>query len=214
MLTMGVRKIPIQYAKRVVGRREFRGQSTVLPLRINTAGVMPIIFAQSIMFIPTTVTTFLPEGGMRDFIQSAFSYNSLFYMAVYWLLIILFAYYYTAIAFNPTEVADNLKKHGGFIPGVRPGKKTADYIDNILSRITLPAAIYLGFIAIFPNILVRFSGNLIGSKLSYSTAAFFGGTGLLIIVGVGLDTLQQIESHLTMRNYDGLMKSGPMKGRK
>ncbi len=215
LLTTGVRRIPIQYAKRVVGRREFRGQSTVLPLRINTAGVMPIIFAQSIMFLPSTLVTFLPEGAFREGLTRAFDFNSLIYMFLYWLMIVFFTYYYTAIAFNPTDVADNLKKHGGFIPGVRPGKKTADFIDNILTRITLPASIFLGFIAIFPNILVRFSGDLFGSKLSYSTASFFGGTGLLIIVGVALDTLQQVESHLTMRNYDGLMKGGAkMKGRR
>ncbi len=176
-LTQGTRRIPVQYAKRVVGRKVYGGQTTHIPLRINTAGVMPIIFAQAIMFI-------------------------------FGIIIIFFTYFYTAIAFNPVEVADNMKKQGGFIPGVRPGKKTAEYIDNILTRVTLPGSIFLALIAIFPYILMKATG------INYDLASFFGGTSLLIVVGVGLDTLQQIESHLLMRHYDGFLKSGRIRGRR
>ncbi|HDP68221.1 MAG TPA: preprotein translocase subunit SecY [Candidatus Marinimicrobia bacterium] len=208
LLTQGQRKIPVQYAKRVVGRKVYGGQATHIPLRVNTAGVMPIIFAQAIMFIPNTIGTFFPNS---DFIQGAmrfFSYESWFYWLVFGALIVFFTYFYTAIAFNPVEVADNMKKYGGFIPGIRPGKRTSEFIDNILTKVTLPGSFFLAFVAIFPYILMKVM------DLPYDVASFFGGTSLLIIVGVALDTLQQIESHLLMRHYDGFLKSGKLKGRR
>ncbi|MBL7190962.1 preprotein translocase subunit SecY [bacterium] len=208
LLTQGTRKIPVQYAKRVIGRKLYGGHSTHLPLRVNTAGVMPIIFAQSIMFVPQTVATFLPESGFKDWVSSSFSYESYSYMFLYFILIVFFTYFYTAIAFNPVDVADNMKKYGGFIPGIRPGKRTSEFIDNILTKITLPGAFFLGIVAIFPSLITRYA------NVSYNFASFFGGTGLLIIVGVALDTLQQVESHLLMRHYDGFMKSGKIRGRR
>ncbi len=206
-VTVATRKIPVQYAKRVVGRKVFGGVTQYIPMKVNSAGVMPLIFAQSIMFIPNTFFSFFPNS---DFMQSAakyFSYQSWSYSGVYALLIIFFTYFYTAIAFNPKDVSDNMKKQGGFIPGVRPGKPTSDYIDNILTKITLPGAIFLAIIAILPTILVKIG-------VTSGLAAFFGGTSLLIIVGVALDTLQQIESHLLMRHYDGFMKTGKLKARR
>ena len=208
LLTQGTRKIPVQYAKRVVGRKVYGGQSTHIPMRVNTAGVMPIIFAQSITFIPQTIATFFPDSEFMIGMLSYFEPTSFVYSVFFGLMIVFFTYFYTAIAFNPIDVADNMKKHGGFIPGVRPGKKTADYIDNILTRITLPGSIFLALIAVFPNIIVRFM------NVSYNFASFFGGTSLLIIVGVALDFLQQLESHLLMRHYDGFMKSGKLRGRR
>ncbi|MBL0061048.1 MAG: preprotein translocase subunit SecY [bacterium] len=208
LLTQGMRKIPVQYAKRNVGRKQYGGVSTHIPLRVNSAGVMPIIFAQSIMFIPSSIATFLPEGGFRDAISSAFGVQSFVYSTLTFILIVFFTYFYTAIILNPVDLADNMKKNGGFIPGIRPGKQTSDFIDNILSKVTLPGAIALGIIAMLPTFIIRQFG------VSYNVAQFFGGTGLLIIVGVALDTLQQIESHLVMRHYDGLMKSGRIRGRR
>jgi preprotein translocase subunit SecY len=208
LLTQGTRKIPVQYAKKVVGRKVYGGQRTHIPLRVNTAGVMPIIFAQSIMFVPSTVATFLPESGLKDWLTMSFNFESYSYMFIYGALIIFFTYFYTAVAFNPVDVADNMKKYGGFIPGIRPGKATSDYLDNILTRITLPGSIFLGMIAILPSLITRYS------NVSYNFASFFGGTSLLIIVGVALDTLQQIESHLLMRHYDGFMKAGRIRGRR
>ncbi len=208
LITQGTRKIPVQYAKRVIGRKLYGGHSTHLPLRVNTAGVMPIIFAQSIMFVPSTVATFLPDSGFKDWVARSFDFQSYMYMFFYFIMIVFFTYFYTAIAFNPVDVADNMKKYGGFIPGIRPGKKTSEFIDNILTRITLPGSIFLGIIAIFPSLITKFS------NVSYSFASFFGGTGLLIIVGVALDTMQQVESHLLMRHYDGFMKSGRLRGRR
>jgi len=208
-LTQGTRKIPVQYAKRVVGRKIYGGQSTHIPLRVNTAGVMPIIFAQSIMFVPQTVLTFFPNSEFMNSIARYFSFQSVVYWLIYGILIVFFTYFYTAIAFNPVDVADNMKKHGGFIPGVRPGKKTAEFIDNILTRITLPGSICLAVIAIFPYIITRFV------NVSFNFASFYGGTSLLIIVGVALDTLQQLESHLLMRHYDGFMRgSQRIRGRR
>ncbi|MBD3165915.1 preprotein translocase subunit SecY [bacterium] len=212
LLTQGSRKIPVQYTKRVVGRRMYGGQSTHIPLRVNTAGVMPIIFAQTIMFFPQTIASFIPQEGalqgLHDWLNTAFGFTSYIYMIFYGLLIIFFTYFYTAVAFNPQDVASNLKKNGGHIPGQKPGKQTARYLDNILTRITLPGSIFLALIAVFPTLLSKFT------DVGFNLTSFFGGTSLLIVVGVALDTLQQIDSHLLMRHYDGLMKSGRMKGRR
>ena len=207
LVTQGTRKIPVQYAKRVVGRKVYGGVTQYIPLRVNTAGVMPIIFAQSIMFIPTTVLSFFPDNDFLQMVAGWFQYQSPIYSTIYALMIIFFTYFYTAIAFNPKDVADNMKKQGGFIPGIRPGKQTSEFIDNILTKITLPGSIFLAIVAILPALVGAWgvSGNF---------AQFFGGTSLLIIVGVALDTLQQIESHLLMRHYDGFMKSGKIKGRR
>ena len=207
LVTQGTRRIPVQYAKRVVGRKVYGGVTQYIPLRVNTAGVMPIIFAQSIMFIPNTVLSFFPDNEFLQSASSYFNYTSPVYAFLYAMVIIFFTYFYTAIAFNPKDVADNMKKQGGFIPGIRPGKHTSDFIDNILTRITLPGSFFLAIVAILPT----FVGNF---GVSGRFAQFFGGTSLLIIVGVALDTLQQIESHLLMRHYDGFMKSGKIKGRR
>jgi len=207
-VTTGVRKIPVQYAKRVVGRKVYGGQATHIPLRILTAGVMPIIFAQALMFIPSTIASFFPQGyGFGDWLMRVFAPTHIVYSLFFAFLIIIFTYFYTAIAFNPVDVADNMKKQGGFVPGVRPGKSTSDYIDHILTRVTLPASVFLALIAIFPTFLSGFF------NVDFSLASFYGGTSLLIIVGVALDTLQQIESHLLMRHYDGFLKTGKIKGR-
>ncbi|MFQ5751396.1 MAG: preprotein translocase subunit SecY, partial [bacterium] len=179
-LTQGTRKIPVQYAKRVIGRKVYGGQSTHIPLRVNTAGVMPIIFAQSIMFVPQTVLTFFPNSEFMNTIARYFDFQSLVYWLFYGVLIVFFTYFYTAIAFNPVDVADNMKKYGGFIPGVRPGKRTAEFIDNILTKITLPGSICLAVIAVFPYIITKFT------NVSFNFASFYGGTSLLIIVGVAL----------------------------
>ena len=207
-VSTGVRKIPVQYAKRVVGRKVYGGQATHIPLRILTAGVMPIIFAQALMFIPSTLASFFPQGnGFGDWLMRVFAPTHIVYSLFFAFLIIIFTYFYTAIAFNPVDVADNMKKQGGFVPGVRPGKSTSDYIDHILTRVTLPASVFLALIAIFPTFLSGFF------NVDFSLASFYGGTSLLIIVGVALDTLQQIESHLLMRHYDGFLKTGKIKGR-
>ncbi|MCI0511882.1 preprotein translocase subunit SecY [candidate division KSB1 bacterium] len=208
LLTQGTRKIPVQYAKRVIGRKIYGGQSTHIPLRVNTAGVMPIIFAQSIMFLPQTITQFFPKSELMQTFASYFDVTSVVYWIVYSVMIIFFTYFYTAIAFNPVDVADNMRKSGGFIPGVRAGKKTSEYIDNILTKITLPGSIFLALIAIFPYLVSKVTG------VGYDFSSFFGGTSLLIVVGVALDTLQQIESHLLMRHYDGFMKKGKLRGRR
>ena len=207
LVTQGTRRIPVQYAKRVVGRKIYGGVTQYIPLRVNTAGVMPIIFAQSIMFIPNTVLSFFPDNEFLQGISSLFVYDSPVYSAIYALMIVFFTYFYTAIAFNPKDVADNMKKQGGFIPGIRPGKQTSEFIDNILTKITLPGSIFLAIVAILPAFVSGFG-------VSGQFAQFFGGTSLLIIVGVALDTLQQIESHLLMRHYDGFMKSGKLRGRR
>ncbi len=208
LLTQGTRKIPVQYAKRVVGRKIYGGQNTHIPMRVNTAGVMPIIFAQSIMFIPSTLSTFLGDSDFSASMMRWFSFDHPFYWIIFGLMIIFFTYFYTAIAFDPVQVSSTMKQQGGFIPGVRPGKKTAEYIDNILTRVTLPGSIALAFVAIFPYILMELMG------INYDLASFFGGTSLLIIVGVALDTLQQIESHLMMRHYDGFLTKGKIRGRR
>ncbi len=205
LLVQGTRRIPVQYAKRIVGNKQYGGVRNYLPLKVNSAGVMPIIFAQAIMFIPLTfvnVTTETTSGFWSSFID----YNRFGYNAVFFVLIILFTYFYTAITINPQQIAEDLKKNGGFIPGTKPGKQTAELIDRIMSHITLPGSIFLGIVAVLPAIVRLFGVN-------QQFAQFFGGTSLLIMVGVVLDTLQQIESHLLMRHYDGLTKSGRIKGR-
>lgn len=207
MVTQAMRRIPVQYAKRVVGRKIYGGVTQYIPLRVNQAGVMPIIFAQSIMFVPNTILTFFPNSQFMQDISKYFDHTSLVYAFFYGLLIVFFTYFYTAIAFNPKDVSDNMKKQGGFVPGVRPGKATSDFIDNILTKITLPGSIFLAIIAIMPAFIAQ-------AGVTQGLAQFFGGTSLLIVVGVALDTLQQIESHLVMRHYDGFMKSGKIKGRR
>jgi preprotein translocase subunit SecY len=206
LLVQGTRKVPVQYAKRVVGNKQYGGVRQYIPLKVNAANVMPIIFAQAIMFIPITLVGFSHSEAASG-IVSAFTDNSGFwYNFVFAVLIIAFTYFYTAITINPTQMAEEMKRNNGFIPGVKPGKKTAEYLDEIMSRITLPGSFFLALVAILPA-FARISG------VSTSFAQFYGGTSLLILVGVVLDTLQQIESRLLMRHYDGLMKSGRIKGR-
>jgi preprotein translocase subunit SecY len=207
LITQGARRIPVQYAKRQVGKRVFGGTTQFIPLRVNTAGVMPIIFAQSLMFIPNTIASFFPGVPAMQSFAAWFNPSSFGYAFVYGVMVVLFTFFYTAIIFNPKEIADNMKRQGGFVPGIRPGAPTAEYIEKILTRITLPGSIFLALIAILPT----FVQNIFGITSLF--ASFFGGTSLIIIVGVGLDTLQQIESHLMMRHYDGFMKTGKMKGR-
>ncbi|MBQ0115471.1 MAG: preprotein translocase subunit SecY [Bacteroidales bacterium] len=210
MLVQGTRKVPVQYAKRIVGNKQYGGARQYIPLKVNAANVMPIIFAQALMFIPITLAGFGARQGEAGFIGS-FSrtfgdMNGFWYNFVYFLMILAFTYFYTAITVRPNDIAENLKKNNGFIPGIKPGKKTAEYLDSIMSRITLPGSIFLGIVAILPAFARYFGVN-------QSFAQFFGGTSLLILVGVVLDTLQQIETHLMMHHYDGLMKSGKIKGR-
>jgi preprotein translocase subunit SecY len=202
LLIQGVRKIPVNYAKQIVGNRQFGGARQFLPLKVNGAGVMPIIFAQAIIFIPT-----LMDLSGRGKISEIFNdHRNLWYMLIYSVVVIGFTFLYTALIFNPKQIADNLKQNNGFVPGVKPGQATADYIGNIMDKITLPGAVLLAFVGILPGIAQRF-----GISQEFST--FFGGTSLLIMVGVILDTLQQIETQLMMRNYDTLMKSGRIQGR-
>ncbi len=206
LLVQGTRKIPVQYAKRVVGNKQYGGVRQYIPLKINAAGVMPIIFAQAIMFIPATLAGFAHSEVMTGFVSAFMNVHGLWYNLVFGFLIIVFTYFYTAITINPTQMAEEMKRNNGFIPGIKPGKRTAEYLDLIMSRITLPGSIFLALIAIMPAF-----ASVVGINQSF--AAFFGGTSLLILVGVVLDTLQQIESHLLMRHYDGLLKSGRIKGR-
>jgi preprotein translocase subunit SecY len=202
-MTLGHRRIPIQIPRKIVGRKVYGGQQTHLPLRVNSAGVMPIIFAQSIIIFPGTLSTFFPGVKWAEDFSNLFRIGSPIYVVLYTIMIIFFTYFYTAIIFNPIDVAENMKRQGGFIPGIRPGSKTADYIDRILTRITLPGSIFLAAIAILPMFLI--------TKLN--VPFYFGGTGLLIVVGVALDTIQQMESHLLLRHYDGFMKKGKIRGR-
>lgn len=206
LLVQGTRKIPVQFAKRVQGNRQYGGVRQYIPLKVNSAGVMPIIFAQAIMFLPITIAGFANSESMSGFAATFSNFQGFWYNFTFAVMIILFTYFYTAITVNPTQMAEDMKKNGGFIPGVKPGKKTAAFIDNILSRITLPGSFFLAFVAIMPALV-----SLIGVNTQF--AQFYGGTSLLIMVGVVLDTLQQIESHLLMRHYDGLTKSGRIKGR-
>ncbi|MCE5331356.1 MAG: preprotein translocase subunit SecY [Bacteroidales bacterium] len=206
MLVQGTRKIPVQYAKRVVGNKQYGGVRQYIPLKINAAGVMPIIFAQAIMFIPITLAGFSHSESINSFVGAFMNNTGFWYNFVFGLLIIAFTYFYTAITINPTQMAEEMKRNNGFIPGIKPGKRTAEYLDLIMSRITLPGSIFLAIIAVLPAF-----AKLLGINDAFSQ--FFGGTSLLILVGVILDTLQQIESHLLMRHYDGLLKSGRIKGR-
>jgi len=204
VVTRAQRRVPVQYPKKVVGRRVYGGQTTHLPLSVNSAGIIPIIFAQSIMFAPATVAQLFPN---TEWVNNIIGYwlapGSWVYSTIYGLIIIFFAYFYTALVFNPIDLADNMRKNGGFIPGIRPGKRTAEFIERILTRITLPGAIFFALIAILPSVLIS----------QFNVQYYFGGTGLLIVVGVALDTLQQIESHLLMRHYEGFMKKGRIRGR-
>lgn len=206
LLVQGTRKVPVQYAKRIVGNRQYGGVRQYIPLKVNAAGVMPIIFAQAIMFIPATLAGLFSSETLGKMFASFSSYTGFWYNTVMFLMVIIFTYFYTAITINPNQMAEDMKKNGGFIPGIKPGKKTAEYIDTIMSRITLPGSIFLGLITILPAFAM-----ILGINTQF--AHFFGGTSLLILVGVILDTLQQIESHLLMRHYDGLLKSGRIKGR-
>lgn len=207
-LTQGTRRIPVQYAKRVVGRKQMGGTTQYLPLRVNAAGVMPIIFAQSIMFIPSTLASFFPESGFWITIGNATgNIFGIWYSVIFFVICVFFTYFYTAIAVNPQQMADTMKRQGGFIPGVRPGRQTSEFIDTILTRITLPGALFIGAVAILPA-----GAAAVGVLPGF--AQFFGGTSLLILVGVTLDTLQQVESHLLMRHYDGFMKTGRVRGRR
>ena len=205
-LLRGTRKIPVQYAKQATGGATVSGARQYLPLKVNAANVMPIIFAQAIMFIPMAIIGYGAKGEPSAFVQLMSNHTSWLYNLIFALLIILFTYFYTAITINPMQMAEDMKRNNGFIPGIKPGKPTAEYIDTIMSRITLPGSLFLAIIAILP----AFAGYL---GLQQEFASFFGGTSLLILVGVILDTLQQIESHLMMRHYDGLLSSGRIKGR-
>jgi preprotein translocase subunit SecY len=205
LLVQGTRKIPVQYAKRIVGNKQYGGVRQYIPLKVNSAGVMPIIFAQALMFLPMMLASF--DSETTTGIAAAFSdFTGFWYNFTFALLIIAFTYFYTAVTINPNQMAEDMKKNGGFIPGVKPGRKTVDFLDTIMSRITLPGSIFLALIAILPAFAM-----ILGVNNQF--AQFFGGTSLLILVGVVLDTLQQVESHLLMRHYDGLMKTGRIKGK-
>ena len=206
LLVQGTRKVPVQYAKRIVGNRQYGGVRQYIPLKVNAAGVMPIIFAQAIMFVPISLAGLFNTDTLSNVMASFSDYTGFVYNFTMFLMVIVFTYFYTAITVNPNQMSDDMKKNGGFIPGIKPGKKTSEYLDTIMSRITLPGSIFLGFITILPAFAMMLGVN---SEFAH----FFGGTSLLILVGVILDTLQQIESHLLMRHYDGLLKSGRIKGR-
>ncbi len=210
LMTQATRRIPVQYAKRVIGRKVYGGTTQYLPIRVNAAGVMPIIFAQSIMFVPGTIVQFFPDStAMRQFGALFLDFTSWGYSIIFFFVCVFFTYFYTAIAVNPKEMADTMKRQGGFIPGIRPGKQTSEFIDDILTRVTLPGSLFIGFAAILPAFAVQ-----LGITETQQFAQFFGGTSLLIMVGVTLDTLKQVESHLLMRHYSGFMKGGRMRGRR
>ncbi|MBU4345854.1 MAG: preprotein translocase subunit SecY [Candidatus Omnitrophica bacterium] len=207
LITQGQRKIPVQYARRIVGRKIYGGQSTYIPLKVDTSGVIAIIFAQSLILFPATMSSFIPNPIFQRWAQS-WVRGHLLYTVVYALLIIFFCYFYTAIVFNPVDLSENMKKYGGFIPGIRPGTSTAEFLDHIMTRITLAGALFIAFIAIFPDFIMAWL------RVPYLVASFFGGTGILIVVGVMLDTVKQIESHLLMHHYEGFIKAGRIKGRR
>ncbi|MGN6567421.1 MAG: preprotein translocase subunit SecY, partial [Flavipsychrobacter sp.] len=204
------RKIPLNYARRIIGSsnaaREVTGSRDFIPLKVNSAGVMPIIFAQAIMFIPATIVGFTNSENAQGFVKALSDHTSFWYNLIYAVMVIAFTYFYTALIFNPTEMADNLKRNNSFIPGVKPGEPTADYIATIMDRITLPGAVFLAIAGILPGVAALFG-------VTSGFASFYGGTSMLIGVGVILDTLQQVESYLLMRHYDGLMKTGRLSGR-
>jgi preprotein translocase subunit SecY len=206
LIVQGTRKIAVQYAKRIVGNKQYGGVRQYIPLKVNAAGVMPIIFAQALMFIPATLASFFPTAASNSILIALSNYNSWLHNLLFAILIIVFTYFYTAITVNPKQMAEDMKRNSGFVPGVKPGEATTSYIDDIISKITLPGSIFLAIIAIIPAL-----ANLVGVNTLF--ARFFGGTSLIILVGVVLDTLQQIESHLLMRHYDGLMKTGRITGR-
>ena len=206
LLVQGTRRVPVQFAKRVVGNKQYGGVRQYIPLKVNAAGVMPIIFAQAIMFIPITLVGFADSDSLSGVVGALSDYTGFWYNFIFAMMIIAFTYFYTAVTVNPNQMADDMKKNGGFVPGVKPGKRTAEFLDTILSRITLPGSVFLAIVAILPAFAAK-------AGVNGQFSQFFGGTSLLIMVGVVLDTLQQIESHLLMRHYDGLMKSGRIKGR-
>ena len=206
LLVQGTRRIPVQYAKRIVGNKQYGGVRQFIPLKVNASGVMPIIFAQAIMFIPMTLAGFSDSEELGAVTQALSDFAGFWYNALFFVMVVIFTYFYTAITVNPKQMADDMKKNGGFIPGIKPGRKTAEYLDSVMSRITLPGSLFLGFVAILPAFAMQ-------AGVNPQFAQFFGGTSLLIIVGVVLDTLQQIESHLLMRHYDGLMEKGKIKGK-
>ena len=207
-LVQAVRRIPVQYAKQVVGTRVYGGQRQYIPLKVNSAGVMPIIFAQSLMFLPALIAgIWADQSDIAQYVGATFSrIDSWQYNLVFGILIVLFTFFYTAITINPNQIADDMKRNGGFIPGIKPGKQTSEFIDGVLSRITLPGSFFLAIVAILPAFAMQ-------AGVNSGFAQFYGGTSLLIMVGVILDTLQQIESYLLMRHYEGMMKSGRVKGR-
>jgi preprotein translocase subunit SecY len=206
LLVQGTRRIPVQYAKRVVGNKQYGGVRQFIPLKVNAAGVMPIIFAQAIMFVPITLVGFSDSETLQGLAAVLTDFAGFWYNFMFFIMVVLFTYFYTAITVNPNQMADDMKRNGGFIPGVKPGRKTAEYLDAVMSRITLPGSIFLGAVAILPAFAMQ-------AGINAQFAQFYGGTSLLILVGVVLDTLQQIESHLLMRHYDGLMDSGRIKGK-
>ncbi|MBI3306734.1 MAG: preprotein translocase subunit SecY [Candidatus Omnitrophica bacterium] len=210
LIIQGQRKIPVQYAKQIRGNRMYGGQSTYLPLKVNQAGVIPIIFAQSVILFPATIAGFFPKAGALTSVARYLTHGSITYDVLYALLILFFTFFYTAITFNPIEVSDNLQKFGGFVPGIRPGRNTAEYLDYVMTHIAASGAIFLAIIALFPNIVS--SPKVL--NIPFLIASFFGGTGLLIIVGVVLDTMKQIESQLLMRHYEGFVKKGKLKARR
>jgi preprotein translocase subunit SecY len=207
LITQGYRKIPVQYARRIVGRKIYGGQSTYIPLKVDTSGVIAIIFAQSIILFPATLASFIPNPAFQGWAQG-FVRGHWFYSVIYALLIIFFCYFYNAIVFNPIEISENMKKYGGFIPGIRPGSPTSDFLYYVMNRITLAGAVFIAIIAILPDFIMALL------KIPYLVASFFGGTGILIIVGVMLDTIKQIESHLLMHHYEGFIKGFKIKGRR
>jgi preprotein translocase subunit SecY len=207
LITQGQRRIPVQYARRVVGRKIYGGQATYIPLKVDTSGVIAIIFAQSIILFPATLASFIPNPAFQR-LAEALIRGHLLYTTIYALLIIFFCYFYTAIVFNPIDISENMKKYGGFIPGIRPGVSTAEFLDYAMTRITLAGAIFIAFIAIFPDFIMAWL------KVPYLVASFFGGTGILIVVGVMLDTIKEIESHLLMHHYEGFLKTSHIKGRR
>jgi len=209
LFTQAQRRVPVEYARRVVGRKVYGGQSTFLPIRVDMAGVIAIIFAQSVLLFPSTIAAFFPQGNWQQAVMSIFHEKNVWYNLIYVGLIVFFMYFYTAIVFNPLEISNNLKKYGGFVPGIRPGKPTAEYLDFVTTRLVFAGAVYIALIAVLPTLIMRGFG-----LPSYSIASFFGGTTLLIVVGVLLDTLRQLESQLLLRHYEGFMKGTRLRGRR